>query len=153
MQIKISSNDSAKLMAFLMPLSKVFPEHTNDMLQLMRSAPNGVTVEILPTKVEQTDEQRGYYRQQVKNFADWCGMIPDAMHEEILCECFGSDTLSTPFGWRRIPHKRSGNVNRADYSALIETLIRVAAEMGYVVPPPMRKLPKGENSEQNQRTD
>jgi hypothetical protein len=36
----------------------------------------------------------------------------------------------------RRPVKRSNDATRGDYSELIETLCRVASEMGYSVPPP-----------------
>jgi hypothetical protein len=36
---------------------------------------------------------------------------------------------------RRRPAKRSGDASRGDYSDLIETLCRVAAEIGYYIPP------------------
>jgi hypothetical protein len=61
------------------------------------------------------------------------------MHEEILCQCYGSEEIDTRFGVKRRPVKRSGDATRADYSDLIETLCRVAAEMGYDVPPPARE--------------
>jgi len=58
------------------------------------------------------------------------------MHEEILCQCYGSEEIDTRFGVKRRPVKRSNDATRGDYSELIETLCRVAAQMGYDVPPP-----------------
>ena len=58
------------------------------------------------------------------------------MHNELLCQCYGSEEINTKFGAVRRPVKRSNDTSRGDYSELIETLCRVAAEMGYDVPPP-----------------
>ena len=57
------------------------------------------------------------------------------MHNELLCQCYGSEEINTKFGVVRRPVKRSNDATRGDYSELIETLCRVAAEMGYDVPP------------------
>jgi hypothetical protein len=62
-------------------------------------------------------------------------MTPDEMHDEMLCQCYGSTEHATKFGMKRRPAKRSGNASRGDYSDLIETLCRVAAEIGYYIPP------------------
>ena len=62
-------------------------------------------------------------------------MTPDEMHEELLCECFGSTEHATKFGIKRRPAKRSSDLSREEYGQLVETLCRVAAEIGYYVPP------------------
>jgi hypothetical protein len=62
-------------------------------------------------------------------------MTPDEMHEEMLCQCYGSTEHATKFGIRRRPAKRSNDADKSDYSELIETLCRVAAEVGFYVPP------------------
>ena len=64
------------------------------------------------------------------------GLTPDEMHNELLCQCYGSEEVDTKFGIVRRPVKRSNDATRGDYSELIETLCRVAAEMGFDVPPP-----------------
>ena len=139
MEIRILKDDSDRIMGLLMAISKEFPEHTHDLLQLTRSVQNGLTVEILPLTFERSRQQEKYYRKWCGEFGNFCGLPPDKMHEEMLSECFGSDNVSTPFGWRRIPHKRSADASRVDYSDLIETLIRIASEFGFVVPPPQVK--------------
>ena len=73
--------------------------------------------------------EENYYRKWCRDFATFCGMTPDEMHDELLCQTFGS-------GVRRRPVKRSSKAARTDYSELVETLCRVAAETGYYIPPP-----------------
>ena len=58
------------------------------------------------------------------------------MHEEILCLHFGSEDAETPFGIKRRPLQRSNTSNREEYTELIETLIRVSAEMDFNIPEP-----------------
>ena len=66
----------------------------------------------------------------------YCGATQDETHEQILCEAFGSQTHKTKFGDKRRPNKRSAKLNPKEYSHLIDTLIVVAAGMGYAIPPP-----------------
>ena len=63
-------------------------------------------------------------------------MTPDELHDELLCRAFGSEEISTKFGIKRRPLKRSGDTNRSKYSELIDILIMTAAEMGLAVPAP-----------------
>ena len=147
MQIRIPKDDTDKIMGLLMAVSKEFPEHTQDVLQLTRSAKHGITVEILPLTFSRTRPQEGYYRKWCRGFATSVGMSPDAMHEEMLCITFGSEQVSTLWGWRREPSLRSGDVTSEQYSMLIEVLIQTAAEFGFVIPPAMREAEK-ENSDE-----
>jgi hypothetical protein len=57
------------------------------------------------------------------------------MHEELLCQTFGTEEVETKFGTKRRPAKRSGQVKKEEYSLLIEQLIITAAQMGFAVPP------------------
>ena len=57
------------------------------------------------------------------------------MHEELLCQTFGTEEVETKFGVKRRPAKRSGQVKKEEYSLLIEQLIITAAQMGFAVPP------------------
>ena len=63
-------------------------------------------------------------------------MTPDEMHEEMLCQTFGSEEVDTKMGIRRRPIKRSSGTNTSTYAELIETLVRVSSELGFVVPLP-----------------
>ena len=126
-------------MGLLMAISQEFPEAVHDLLQLTRSAKNGITVEISPLVFKHSREQENYYRKWCREFANFIGMTPHTMHDEMLCIYFGYETVTTPWGWRRNPFIRSGKLTIEQYGELIETLIRTAAEQGFVVPPPVRK--------------
>lgn len=143
MFLEFPKTQSDKIMALLMALSQVFPDAIQDLLQLTRSSKHGITVEIKPLTFNRTREQEKYYRKYCGEFAKFCGNTPDEMHEEMLSICFGSEMVNTPFGWRRRPFKRSADAHRTDYSELIETLIRVAAGFGFVVPPPTKNHRSG----------
>ena len=105
-------------------------------IHLVGMSRHGMTLEINPLKTQRSRPQENYYRKWCGGFAKFCGLTPDEMHEEMLCQCYGSEEIKTKFGYRRRPVKRSADASRADYSELIETLCRVAAEMGYDIPPP-----------------
>ena len=139
MIIQIPKEDNDRLMGLLVALSREFPESTTDLLELSRSAKRGITVEVLPLKLKRTDEQQGYYRKQCREFANWTGNSPDEMHEYILRECYGTDYVETAIGMMRRPQKRSSDTDINEYSELIETLIRVASNYDYVIPPPTRR--------------
>jgi hypothetical protein len=136
--MKIELNKGGKrLLPFVMMLRKLFPETSSQLLALTKEAKNGITLELKPLEYAQTDSQRGYYHLWKNNFASFCGNTPDEMHEHILCEAYGSEYYRTRLGLMLRPLQRSAGANRAEYSVLIETLIRVAAEMEFVVPPPV----------------
>ena len=117
-------------------LSGVFPDHKDKLLKIKDSSPLGMNLE-LSKKVEgRSRPQENYYRKWVREFAKFCGMTQDEMHEEILCQAFGSESVETKFGVRRRPLKRSSKTSLKDYSELIETLIAVSAEMSFAIPPP-----------------
>ena len=58
------------------------------------------------------------------------------MHTELLCRAFGSEEVETRLGLKVRPTKRSSKISLSEYSELIETLIIIAAEMGFAIPPP-----------------
>ena len=90
-------------------------------------------------KVPRSRSQEGYYRKWSRGFAEFCGMTPDEMHNEMLLQTFGTIEVETKFGWRKRPNKRSHNTTKQEFSSLIETLIRTAAEMGFDIPPAHRE--------------
>ena len=96
---------------------------------------HGVTLEVKPLRTHRsrplktTTESGATVRKILR-------LDPDEMHNEILCQCYGSEEIESKFGVVRRPVKRSNDATRGDYSDLIDTLCRVAAEMGYDVPPP-----------------
>jgi len=135
MEIKIPKDDDALVHV----ISLAFPDQAVDLMQLFQSAKNGITIEILPTKKEQTDSQRNYYWKWVREFAKFTGNTPDEMHDHILGECYGTEFVDTFLGFKKRPQKRSSDADRDEYSELIETLIRVAAFFEFVVPPPKKR--------------
>ena len=138
MEIQIPKTDGDKIMGLLMALSQEFPECTHDLLMITRSAKNGITVEISPLKIKHTDPQRGYYHLWKNEFAKWAGNTPDEMHDHILGEAYGNEVRKTALGQKIRPMQRSADASVDEYSHLIETLIRIAAEFGFVVPPAVR---------------
>lgn len=139
MEIRIPKTSSDKIISLLMAISRDFPEYTNDLLQLIRSVKEGIQIEILPLVFGHTRQQMKYYRKWCAEFGNDVGLPPDKMHDIVLCECYGSKMVNTPFGWQQVPLKRSGDTDRGEFGDLIETLIRLAAENNFVIPPPMRK--------------
>lgn len=93
----------------------------------------------LSHKIPRSRSQEGYYRKWSRGFAEFCGMTPDEMHNEMLLQTFGTIEVETKFGWRKRPNKRSNNTTKQEFSSLIETLIRTAAEMGFDIPPAHRE--------------
>jgi len=95
----------------------------------------GLQIDVSVKKKGRSRPQENYYRKWCGKFASFCGMTPDEMHEELLCQTFGTEEVETKFGTKRRPAKRSGQVKKEEYSLLIEQLIITAAQMGYAVPP------------------
>ena len=100
----------------------------------------GLVLTIKPPMRFKTRSPENYYRKWCGQFAKHCGLTPDEMHEEILCITYGSEEVETKFGTRRRPVQRSSSASVKEYSELVETLIRVAAEMDFAVPPPDTRL-------------
>jgi|TARA_R110000824_G_scaffold123219_1_gene280840 hypothetical protein len=96
----------------------------------------GLQIDVSVKKKERSRPQENYYRKWCGRFANFCGMTPDEMHEEMLCQTFGSEEVDTKMGIRRRPIKRSSGTNTSTYAELIETLVRVSSELGFVVPLP-----------------
>jgi|TARA_B100001094_G_scaffold163125_1_gene157872 hypothetical protein len=135
MLIPIPRKKSIELISMFQYLSSAFPEKMPELVDVNKQAPEGVVVEIKPMRAGRSRPQENYYRKWCGEFARFCGMTPDEMHEEMLCQCYGSTEHSTKFGLRRRPAKRSNDANKHDYSELIEALCRIAAEVGFYVPP------------------
>ena len=139
MEIRIHKNEQDKIMGLLMAISKEFPEHVADLLQLTRSAKNGITVEVAPLKLHHSRPQENYYRKWVRELANHIGNTPDEMHNYLLGECYGREAVDTGLGLMVRPLQRSSTAEREEYGELIETLIRVAAWHEFVVPPPVKR--------------
>jgi hypothetical protein len=136
MEIRLLKEQSEQTILLLKSLSLVFPDSYSELIDVVKNAKHGITLEVKPIRTSRTRHQENYYRKWCNAFAKYCGMTPDEMHDEILCQCYGSSQHVTKMGLVRRPKKRSGDTSKGDYSDLIETLYRVAAEMGFNIPPP-----------------
>ena len=136
MQLHIPREKSQLIINVFQLFSGLFPDAVDQLIATNKKAAEGITIEVTPMKLKRTRPQENYYRKWCRDFATFCGMTPDEMHDELLCQTFGSTEHSTNFGMRRRPAKRSNKAARTDYSELVETLCRVAAETGYYIPPP-----------------
>jgi hypothetical protein len=138
--ITIPAEESHKILSLLTVLGHEFADVKQGLLQVAHEAREGVTINIKPVVHPHTQRQRNYYWKWCREFGQYCGTTPDETHEEILCHTYGTEYTETRFGIKRRPQKRSSEANRVEYSLLIDTLIRVAAEMGFDVPPPLRAV-------------
>ncbi len=130
MKLKFVTTDTKKVTALL---GLCFPSRVEDINSFKDL--NSITITAERTSVGRTRPQENYYRQWCNKFGHWCGLTPDEMHEELLCQTFGTEEVETKFGVKRRPAKRSGQVKKEEYSLLIEQLIITAAQMGFAVPP------------------
>jgi len=103
---------------------------------LLSDMPLGIRISFEKIKKSRSRQQENYYRKWVNEFARWCGMTHDELHEELLCRAYGSEEISTKFGIRRRPLKRSNDTTQSKYGELIDQLIITAAEIGFAVPEP-----------------
>jgi len=123
---------AAELAAFLCRLT---PDRIKEITELMKSFNDkGLLINIEILKSDRSRPQENYYRKWCSEFAKYCGLTPDEMHEEMLMLTFGEETIDTMFGPKRRPIKRSGETSKQTYSDLIDNLIRKSAEMGYEIP-------------------
>ena len=139
-EIVIPASQSQKIMSLMLWLGAEFPDAKRSLLQVAHEAREGVTIEVAPVVRPHSVSQRNYYWKWLRAFGEFCGTTPDETHEEILCQAYGTEYTETRFGIKRRPVKRSSEANRPEYSLLIDTLTRTAAEMDFVIPPPTRKV-------------
>lgn len=92
---------------------------------------------IQPHVDDQTAQQRGYFHMLIKMLADEIGDSPDSVKMDIKRETFGSDVVvSNITGKEQEIVKSSAKAKRDEYSQLIETTLRIAANLGIVLPAP-----------------
>lgn len=120
---------------FISALCLTHEERADELKHLLGSS-EGIRVEVLADKKDRSRSQENYYRKWSRAFGSHCGLMPDEIHDELLCLAFGSTEIETKFGIRRRPSQRSADCTSSTYAELIEVLIRVSAEMGFRVPPP-----------------
>ena len=123
-------------MGLLFSLASFFPSRAGEITSLTAEMSVGATLELSPLNTNRTRPQENYYRVWSREFAKHVGLTPDEMHDEILCIHFGSEEIDTPFGMKRSPLQRSSVSSKTEYMELIDTLIRIATEMGFDIPDP-----------------
>ena len=94
---------------------------------------DNMEVIIQPHEENQTAEQRGFWHVLIKILADELGNSPDATKIDIKRETFGS-RKDVVRGVEVEVIESSAKAKRGDYSELIETTYRIAAEYGIVLP-------------------
>ena len=137
MKFIINKHENHKqLTELLFSLASFFPSRSGEIISLTADMSVGATLELSPLKTNRTRPQENYYRVWSREFAKHVGLTPDEMHDEILCIHFGSEEIDTPFGMKRRPLQRSSVSSKTEYMELIDTLIRIATEMGFDIPDP-----------------
>jgi hypothetical protein len=129
-------HDTQQLTKLLFFLRDIFPARLQEIVDLAADMSYGMTIELKPQKTNRSRPQENYYRKWAREFGKHVGLTPNELHEEILCIHFGSEEVDTPFGIKRRPIQRSNDSDRDEYTELIGTLIRVAAEMDFTIPEP-----------------
>lgn len=122
----------------MLGLMDLFPGYREEIKSVFINgmSQSGVAIDIKASKRMHSREQENYYWKWCRAFAEFCGYTPDQMHEVILMKCFGTDYTVGRMGPVIVPRKRSSSAKSGEYSQLIETLIREAAELDFIVPPP-----------------
>jgi hypothetical protein len=129
-------HDTQQLTKLLFFLRDIFPARLQEIVDLAADMSYGMTIELKPQKTNRSRPQENYYRKWAREFGKHVGLTPNELHEEILCIHFGSEEVETPFGIKRRPIQRSNDSDRDEFTELIGTLIRVAAEMDFTIPEP-----------------
>lgn len=96
---------------------------------------DNLEVIIRPHKDDQTAEQRGFFHVLVGLIAGELGYSPGDMKQVIKAECWGTHPV-TVRGITVEVIKSSAKADKDEYSRLIETAYRVAAECGIELPNP-----------------
>jgi len=91
---------------------------------------------VTPIKAKHTRSQQGKYWACLHEYGLWAGYskgeVETHLHNAILCNAYGHGQPRMILGvMTAIPKQRSSSADIDEYSELIETLIRVAAEDGY----------------------
>ena len=140
MEIQIpNKNNASRLGQVFVGLNMLFPAWGEDIYNVITSSRNGITISIDSLEFNHTSAQQRYFHKWCREFGKFTGNTEGEMKDIVLGEMFGTETVNTKFGPRVRPLKRSSDAKRIDYSALIDTLTLMAAEMDFYIPPPTRK--------------
>jgi len=117
---------------------------TPDYFQKLWDSPLGCELTIIPIKPKHTDEQRGYYWPSLRLWGSEIGYSvkesEDWLHNAVCCETFGVlKILRVKGSLIEVPKETSKRLTIEQYSQLIETLLRLAAEDNVTLPSPPEK--------------
>lgn len=90
---------------------------------------------IRPFKEDKTGEQRAWFHTLCGMLGEELGYTLEEVKEIAKKDCFGAKTVTIADVTREVV-KSSEKAKRDEYSALIETVYRLAAFSGVVLPPP-----------------
>jgi hypothetical protein len=135
-RFKVGGKAARESIAALMPTAPWYAK--SQLANLLEQIDElGIEISIRRARRKHTDEQRGYYHLCLGIFAKHTGYDKDSLHDVVLSEAFGSREILTPSNRvYRVPTERSSKLNVEAYSELIDTLHRVAAFAGCVLPDP-----------------
>ena len=118
---------------FIIKTAEVRSHAAREVMQI-RSA-DSCEVIIQPHVDNQTAEQRGFFHVLIEILAKELGNSPNAMKIDIKRETWGS-VIEVVRGAKTEVIKSSAGAKKDEYSELIETTYRIAAEYGVVLPNP-----------------
>lgn len=92
-------------------------------------------VKVDPYKENKTDAQRAFFHVLCGVFSNETGYTKDEIKQLCKAECFGTHEVVIGSAVAEVV-KSSEKAKRGEYSDLIETCYRLAAEAGVMLPPP-----------------
>ena len=143
---------TAKTATAIAWLSDLFPGRRQELEKLR--APLGIEINVAAIKPAYSGEQQGYYWRSLHAFGEHLGYsrgeVETHLHPVICADAYGHEDTRTlifrghEYAWPvpRETSSKDANGRKRDhetYSVLIESLIRFAADNGYVIPPAERK--------------
>lgn len=137
MKLSATQDRARELIAALI---EVFPARVGELEPFMDND-HGVLIEIEKRKPHQSDAQRAYYWRSLKAWGNDMGYTAREteiyVHPAVCAEAFGiKETRRFLNREVVIPKQTSSRLDKEAYSRLIETMIYLAAQHGYVVEPP-----------------
>lgn len=129
-------------------LVRWFPARSAELAKMREACVLGLQIDVAPLKRKHTSEQQRTYWKFLHEFGRFLGYsareVETLLHDALLVECFGSagvremrvrgEVHHWPVPAERSSKDAAGRARDVEtYSALIETLLRVAAEHGYLI--------------------
>lgn len=133
LSFKLGERGAREAIAALTPL---VPWWARERLAEFLNNKLGVQFTVDFVRRKHSDAQRGYYHMGVGMLAKHLGMSHDECHGAILIEHFGGEDKQFMGRTVTIPLGRSRNLPIDAYGELIETMLRVAAWAGVMIPDP-----------------